>query len=361
MHIFCANSTLTQALPILEYTTLSTLSLNAETHEMLEGNPGNPGYCQIVIGTDFLSVGVGMPARLSAILICNIDDTDEVIQKFRRVGRNSTQFARGIIYVTPATRKAAEKALADDEAGIPPKAGKTPMDLSFPQMIVAKCKVKCQDSLYNNPVTDPLCTCPTCPPPTTDRISASCNCSGCLPEKVTTLPKAPRASRINMDILPAHRLSKLQRKHGRQPLLALRLEIWRGADQSKCWLLPLIVYFSDGIISSMLENFALLNGLPQISTFVKGHQHLEVYAQRILEVIIELKPQFAAISTARKAENAANLQAKRAAEALAAANGSDDKMEDVEMQNTEGLRYIQLLWISTSANINFKRCNQCCE
>jgi hypothetical protein len=55
------------------------------------------------------------------------------------------------MYVSAATRKAAEKVLADAAAGIRPKAGQKPPDLSFPTMIVAPCKVKCQDSLYNNP------------------------------------------------------------------------------------------------------------------------------------------------------------------------------------------------------------------
>ncbi|KAJ7761338.1 P-loop containing nucleoside triphosphate hydrolase protein [Mycena metata] len=175
---------------------------NAETRELLQGSPSSPKYCQIVIGTDSLSVGVGMPARLDAVLIGDIDDTDELIQKLGRVGRmqNGQQIARGIIYVSAATRKAAEKALADHTAGVPLKPGEKPPDLRFQQMILAKYKVKCQDILYDNPPTDPPCTCLMCAERPPRSLPQACNCSGCVPENLPALSKPPRASRVNTNI-----------------------------------------------------------------------------------------------------------------------------------------------------------------
>ncbi|KAJ7127278.1 P-loop containing nucleoside triphosphate hydrolase protein, partial [Mycena crocata] len=193
------------------YNSLNFDSHNAETRDLLNRSPDDQDYCQIIIGTDSLSVGVGMPARLDAVLIGEIDDLDELIQKLGRVGptKNIGQNARGIIYVSAATRKAAEKSLADAAAGLRPKAGQKPPDLSFPTMVMAECKVKCQDALYNNPSADAPCTCATCTTSPRNIASASCNCSGCVPEELDAVAKPPRASRVNPAIPKPKRLSQL--------------------------------------------------------------------------------------------------------------------------------------------------------
>ncbi|KAJ7429298.1 hypothetical protein FB451DRAFT_1070863 [Mycena latifolia] len=219
------------------YNSLNFDSHNAETRELLKGKPDDPDYCQIIIGTDSLSVGVGMPARLDAIIVGDVDDTDDGIQKFGRVGRtlvkNATQSARGIVYA-PLRRARPPRRLLQ----MPPLAGQKPPDLSFPRMIVAPCKVTIQDELYDNPTIDPPCTCLPCSRTPATSARATCNCSGCLPETSSTTTKAPPASRVNTQISKAKRLTKLHRAHGQQRLLELRLEIWKASDQSKFWMLP---------------------------------------------------------------------------------------------------------------------------
>ncbi|KAF8215709.1 hypothetical protein K438DRAFT_1926236 [Mycena galopus ATCC 62051] len=96
---------------------------------------------QIIIGTNSLSVGVAMPVHLDTVIMGEVDDLDEFIQKLGHVRR--------------IKKDTAEKVLADTAAGIHLKAGQKPPNLSFLTMIVALCKVKCQDSLYNNPPIDP--------------------------------------------------------------------------------------------------------------------------------------------------------------------------------------------------------------
>ncbi|KAJ7699249.1 P-loop containing nucleoside triphosphate hydrolase protein, partial [Mycena rosella] len=168
---------------ICMYNSLNFESHNAATRELLKGAPGTDDYCQIVIGTDSLSIGVGMPARLDAVMIGDIEDADDFVQKLGRVGRkkDGAQGARGIIYTSAAARKLAQKVVDDASAGIF-KAGEKPPDLSMPRMILAPCKVAAQNEIYNNPAFDSPCTCLPC---TTNPPSGSltpCNCSRCIPE-----------------------------------------------------------------------------------------------------------------------------------------------------------------------------------
>ncbi|KAJ6574206.1 hypothetical protein B0H19DRAFT_1253937 [Mycena capillaripes] len=82
-----------------------------------------------------------VPCRQDAIIIGEVDDADELIQKGGRVGRNRSLFndAGLIVCVTPATRVAAEKALKNRDLPLLQKS--TSPDLSMAEMIVAACKV----------------------------------------------------------------------------------------------------------------------------------------------------------------------------------------------------------------------------
>jgi hypothetical protein len=76
--------------------------------------PGTSHYCQIGIGTDTLSVGVDMSAIADAILVDDVDNSDEAFQKFGRLARCAGLVInpRGIVYMTPAALEAAERAVA---------------------------------------------------------------------------------------------------------------------------------------------------------------------------------------------------------------------------------------------------------
>ncbi|KAJ7939445.1 hypothetical protein B0H13DRAFT_2300718 [Mycena leptocephala] len=150
-------------------------SHNAATRKLLD-NPDIDSGCQIVIGTDTLSVGINISVRQDAIVVGDVDDADELTQKGGRVGRNRKLVtdARLIVYVTPAARPAAEKALKAKDLPLPPKT--VPPDLSMAEMIHASCTIEAQNRLYNNPISDPPCKCATCiadPPPP---HRTTCNC-----------------------------------------------------------------------------------------------------------------------------------------------------------------------------------------
>ena len=166
------------------YSSLNFDSHNAETRELLKAVPTDSDYCQIVIGTDSLSVGVGMPARLDAILIGDVEDCDDFLQKLGRVGRTKTAgAARAIVYVTPAARVLAEKAIVYDETGTC-KAGEALPEISIARLIMAKCKVAEIDRLYDNPVSEVPCACSLCSKHHPVSRHLHCNCSGCIPENL---------------------------------------------------------------------------------------------------------------------------------------------------------------------------------
>ncbi|KAJ7939858.1 hypothetical protein B0H13DRAFT_1850065 [Mycena leptocephala] len=92
------------------YNSMNFESHNAATRKLLD-NPEIESGCQIVIGTDTLSVGINIPVRQDAIVIGDVEDADELMQEGSRVGRDRklVKDARLIVYVTPAARAAAEK------------------------------------------------------------------------------------------------------------------------------------------------------------------------------------------------------------------------------------------------------------
>ncbi|KAJ7508162.1 hypothetical protein B0H11DRAFT_1902478 [Mycena galericulata] len=285
------------------YNSLNFESHNAETRELLTGAPGEADSCQIVIGTDSLSVGVGMPARLDCVILYgdarHVKDADDFFQKLGRVGRTKggSQRARGIIFVSAAARKLAQQTLDNYAAGIL-KDGENPPDLSMPTLIVALS--------LKNPPFDPPCTCPTCTANPPDGPRIPCDCSGCLPENIEPPQRPKRISRVNTNIKKSKRLSKIQKFHGVERLIQLRLEIWRNSDQTKLWMYPPTVFLSDILIASILDNFVLLDTLERVAAFVGHNPYLAGHAGRIFQVLQdELKPQFVAIAAARKAENKA--------------------------------------------------------
>ncbi|KAK7047014.1 ATP-dependent DNA helicase Q1 [Favolaschia claudopus] len=296
------------------YNSLNFEAYNAETRELMKKGVDDDEYCQILIGTDTLSVGVGMQGRVDAVCVGDILDTDEEAQKMGRVNRkNEVSDARGVVYVSAAVRKAAEKALADDAA--------------------AKCKVAALNKLYNNPASDPPCTCATCkenppPPPST-----SCNCSGCLPETLPIIKRPPRPSKINHNIPKSQRLSKLQKARGTERLLELRLEIWKKAAGSQSWMLPPTFFLSDSVIAAILNNYALLKAKRDIERLIRLPTAAISFTARLLDILIELKPEFAAIAAKRKAENAANRATKNAVEETD--EEEEEEEEDIDMEDVE--------------------------
>ena len=95
------------------------------------------------------------------------------------------------------------------------------------RLLLAPCVTAAQDALYNNPPSDPPCSCPTCLalPPVTAEGVPPCICSGCVPEE----GPAPvlLARRRNMNPIPAKdRLRKKMRTEATTCLRAFRAKVY---------------------------------------------------------------------------------------------------------------------------------------
>ncbi|KAJ7439552.1 hypothetical protein B0H11DRAFT_2355885 [Mycena galericulata] len=317
------------------YNSLNLDSHNAETRELLKRAPDDEDYCQIIIGTDSLSVGVAMGDRLDALIDGAIDDSDDALQKLGRVNRMKAAGvkARCFFYISAATRNLAQKAVDCAEGRAVPKPKEILPDLSSARLILEKCKPDEIDNIYDNPTFEPPCTCPPCTEhPQSPRL-ASCICSGCFPDVVPPVTRPPRLSRVNTAIPKNKRLSKLQREHGTTRLLAFRIEIWKGADQTTSWMFPSCVFLPDAAITSILDNFVLLDTQHKIVGFIQPYRHLRAYPHRLLQTLQELAPEFRQIAADRKAENAAASKSKKLAEA--AAENSEDAGPDAEMDDVQ--------------------------
>ncbi|KAJ7447406.1 P-loop containing nucleoside triphosphate hydrolase protein [Mycena latifolia] len=262
------------------YNSMNFESHNAATRKLLD-NPDIDSGCQILIATDTLSVGINIPVRQDAIIIGDVDDTDELIQKGGRVGRNRklVNDARVIVYVTAAARAAAEKALRDKDL---PRASKsTPPDLSMAEMTVAPCKIEAQNRLYNNPPSDPPCKCKTCtddPPPP---------------------PEHPR-------------------------------EIWREADVNITSFVPPEAFLPSQLIKTLLDVYSNLTSLEAVHDVVKSYTYLDPHHRRLFTLLSALKPEFAKIARDRKAELAAARARKEVIEEDEDEESDQDEDEEME-------------------------------
>ncbi|KAJ6503102.1 P-loop containing nucleoside triphosphate hydrolase protein [Mycena vulgaris] len=306
------------------YNSMNFDSHNEMTRALLD-NPDIDAGCQVVIGTDALSVGINIAVRQDAILIGEIEDADELIQKGGRVGRNRklVDDARVIVYVTQAAQLAAEKALKDQD--LPPTSKSTPPDRSMAEMTVAKCKVAAQNRLYNNPISDPPCKCETClddPPPSP---RASCNCSGCVPETITLPPKPPAPPKP-IDKIPKHkRLTKLQRAHGTIRLQEFQFDAWRQTDISLRSFLPPEAIFPPVLIKTILDLYSTLSSQEAVTALVKAHPYLNDHHIQLFDLLSKLKPEFAKIAADRKRELASGRAANKVME-----GGDEDADEEME-------------------------------
>lgn len=257
------------------YNSLNWDDYNAETRQLLSGNPGSdqPGlYCQIAIGMDTLSVGVDMPAIEDRILIGDVDDSDEAFQKWGRLGccwRLITN-PHGIIYTTAAVHKAAEVVIAaanpdEDEvlewSAVLSKKKNPPAaitDLSWPMMLVTKCKSGAQNGLYNMGIVGVPCACSVCwnTPDLLPSVT-NCNCSGCVPKSIQPPPQCPLPPTILSMILTSQCISIRAWEHGEKALLSFCKEVWQG-NTSNHFLTP-DIYLPDKLIKDILDHFLLLD------------------------------------------------------------------------------------------------------
>lgn len=211
-----------------------------------------------------------------------------------------------------ATHEAAEQALAAAaDSGNEP----TTVDLSWPTMICAKCKKLAQHKLYNEDVVDVPCTCDMClaNPPLPDDDDDNCNCSGCIPEILPTMPRRYPAATILSTIAHNDRISTQARSHSEKVLIKFRKKVWR-AHLSNC-MFPPEVYLSDHLIKEILDRFLQLNSIKAVKTFLEPHDRLKSEGSSLFGILQALKVNFDGFAAAKKLESAVKQRANAAIKA----------------------------------------------
>ncbi|KAJ8457672.1 hypothetical protein ONZ45_g18226 [Pleurotus djamor] len=274
----------------------------------------------VAIGTDTLSVGVNVPHCQDVVVLLENDhdaDMDDIIQKVGRAGRNRGLVTdpRGIIYVTHATKLAADKLAST----FPPN--ELP---SFVRFLTAACKMLIIDELYDNPAFDPPCSCSSCaslPSPT----ATSCHCSGCItdsdpPESMALTINATKNILPPAAVIPRKdRLHKEMRQYATEQLCHLRTALWKNSNPLTEWMLHEEVFLPDALITQILDHYALLvdaggdtGGISSLlrdllSRFPYAQPHLE----QILSCLQSCQPKFSELRAAKKLRQAEKARLRR--------------------------------------------------
>ncbi|KAJ3817503.1 P-loop containing nucleoside triphosphate hydrolase protein [Lentinula raphanica] len=262
---------------IREYHSLSR-NYNETTRTLMQS-----GECNIVIATSALAVGVDVDNVEDVVVFGDPEDTDQLLQMIGRIQphyqETSDQITyQGIVYFNVNARKRAEEALgtsASMKAVMKSSGSDAGMDEALAELYLTKCKIKGIDQLYDNPLNDEPCSCPTCinSPPLPPKIP--CQCSGCalklfIPNipgesagdgrKASDEPKKPRG------------ISLALRSHGMQELRQFRLELFRAAGPD-VHTLPSSLFFTDKEMKKVLDNFHLLKEASDVTKMLEGFKN----------------------------------------------------------------------------------------
>ncbi|KAF4596164.1 hypothetical protein EYR40_008154 [Pleurotus pulmonarius] len=285
------------------YNSLNWDSFNAKTREYLLTIPGPGTLSLVVIGTDTLSVGVDMLHCEDAIIIIGDErdaDIDDIMQKIGRAGRHPEHVShpRGIIYHTRTLQSDAEDLLDADDATL----------RAFAQFLLAPCKTKVLDSIYDNPANEDPCRCSKCSAAQLllPHNPVLCCCSGCVPEAISAPPKVVKQSTTSKDQVPRKlKLIRPMREHGTQRLIHFRLDLMQRADIPHHWMLPPDLFLPDTLISSLLNHFHEFfahNGLARLQEYIIGYELVAPHAQALYDFLLTLKPDFDEILASKEQE-----------------------------------------------------------
>jgi hypothetical protein len=260
----------------------------------------------IAIGTDTMSVGIDLSCVEDVVAVDNLEDVDDLFQKYGRVGRNKkcVTDARGILYLAEGSAESA-KQIVDAEAsnGLGKLRKGDTMDISIAQMVLANCKVDKQHCQYDNPKDDIPCNCQTSRENPPQHRVQPCNCSGCIPELLDEPEVAkPITSESRPTIPRRDRLTKPMRELGTKTLQSFRMTLWENADEAECGMLPPIVFLPDSDIKSILDLFSLLKTEEDLTLLLSRNPFLINNYPALFAVICTLRNDFEPIWQEQKAK-----------------------------------------------------------
>ncbi|KAF8158057.1 P-loop containing nucleoside triphosphate hydrolase protein [Crassisporium funariophilum] len=249
------------------FNSLNWKSYNDETLGFLNNND----MVSITIATDVLSVGWDSQSTEDAIILGEPADVDEFVQKIGRIGRNRrlVSHPRGILYYTRGALATAQSLLdnhlpaadygehGQSTINPPSKKEDREMDISMAGLLLAECKPAKLNSIYDNPESDPECTCGICKAYPSAKKPVICACSGpyCTPESrsltASAVPTAVTSKKTKSK--RGEGLNKELRALGTQELKSLRQSIFNDASASEYGFFPPSVFLPDETIKELID------------------------------------------------------------------------------------------------------------
>lgn len=136
------------------YNSLCFPTYNAETRRLFVEDPST----QVIIATDALVVGIDFP-NVEDVIDLDCKHPNHGKQRKGRAGRagGNVKEPRGISYVTKATMEKAKKMVEKQPSYDGGKWVEQGLHVGMAQLLLAPCYSACEDTLYDNPDSDPPC------------------------------------------------------------------------------------------------------------------------------------------------------------------------------------------------------------
>ena len=274
------------------YNSLLFATYNLSTRQLFINDPN----IQIIIATDSLVVGMDFP-NVEDVIDLDCHHPNHGKQRKGRAGRpgGNVRSPRGITYVTKATMDKAHKMVEKYPSHDGGKWVEQGLHIGQARLLVAPCYPACENILYDNPTADPPCGCETCKAEaqTMSRSDSNgCNCSGCKPE--VPLPPLPRASATLPTIPVEFRLTEKMVRRGTLKLQMFCEQLWNEKSE-EIGHLPPLTFLPDTHIKNILDNFARIQSLQDLTPYISDLHLLSGLHSRLFAVIIDLRLIFSSL------------------------------------------------------------------
>ncbi|PPQ76948.1 hypothetical protein CVT26_007945 [Gymnopilus dilepis] len=273
----------------------------------------NNTHVSITIATDVLSVGWDSQHTRNAVVFGEPADVDEFVQKIGRIGRNRrlVQNPRAFLYYSRSALQTAQRVIDNHTSSncidpLPSRSANAPnsatetMDISMARLLLAECRPRELDLLYNNPVEDEECTCHPCRnnPPAKRPEKCACNGPKCQPETLPTDFQFVMFEGDNSTSTQKTRtrrgeaITKDMRTFGTQALQEFRQEVFMQADEEAYGFLPPQPFLPDDIIQALIDKIYSIHTIDDIALLVSPDSPLKPHMPALLERCIQLRSEF---------------------------------------------------------------------
>ena len=280
------------------YNSLCFSNYNTVTRDIFIDDPN----IQVIVATDALVVGIDFP-NVEDVIDLDCRHPNHGKQRKGRAGRpgGKVRNPRGITYVTKATLERAKKMVARWPSHDGGKHVEQGLHIGQARLLVATCYSACEDILYDNPIADHPCSCETCTKNPQPLVPPQCTCSGSACQPEPPLPAIRRTTQTLPSIPMAFRLTEKMMKVGTIRLQQFRHQLWEELHDEVDFLPPL-AFLPNAHIKNILDNFARIKSLADLSPFVSGLHLLSSHEVRLYSVITELQDTFSSMqaSSGRK-------------------------------------------------------------